>query len=287
MCRFVAYVGPSIRLDSLVTQPVHGLVHQSFDARESRLPLNGDGFGLGWYAKDVSPEPAVFRSITPAWNDPNLRELCRVTRSDCVFAHVRAASGDLPVTRTNCHPFRVDRFLFMHNGQVPGFHCLRRQMMAGLSDRGFSEVAGSTDSEVLFAMFRDEYEQTVGAASGRMLEALERTIAWVRGLYCDHDSSEPLLLNLAVTDGEVMVATRYITGDEERAVSLHVHEGCRYECVDGDCHMVDSVDDEDCPTAVVIASEPLSHDSRWRDVPINHAVVVDEERRVRFSPLSI
>jgi len=87
----------------------------------------------------------------------------------------------------------------------------------------------------------------------------------------------------------VMVATRYIVGDDARAVSLHVHEGCRYECVDGDCHMVDpdDTDDPDCPSAVVIASEPLSHDARWRDVPINHAVVVDVDRHVRFSPLKM
>jgi len=193
------------------------------------------------------------------------------------------------VTRTNCHPFRVGRLLFMHNGQVPGFNGLRRQMMAGLSDRSFSEIAGSTDSEVLFAMFRDEHEQTTGAPSARMLAALERTIGRVRGLYCEDEPAEPLLLNLAVTDGEAVVATRYVVGEEERAVSLHVHEGCRYECVEGDCHMIppEETGDPDCPTAVVIASEPLSHDARWQDVPVNHAVVVDAERNVSFSPLSM
>ena len=31
--------------------------------------------------------------------------VARVTKSRCVFAHVRAASPGLPVTELNCHPF--------------------------------------------------------------------------------------------------------------------------------------------------------------------------------------
>ena len=92
MCRFVMYFGEALTLDRLTTEPTHSLIHQSYKARERREPLNGDGFGIAWYAHDISPEPAVFRSTTPAWSNTNLRQLARVTTSGCVFAHVRAAS---------------------------------------------------------------------------------------------------------------------------------------------------------------------------------------------------
>jgi predicted glutamine amidotransferase len=35
---------------------------------------NGDGFGVGWYST-YTETPAVFRSVKPAWNDSNLREV--------------------------------------------------------------------------------------------------------------------------------------------------------------------------------------------------------------------
>ncbi len=40
-------------------------------ARESTIPTNGDGFCLGWYVPEISPQPALFTSIYPAWNDCN------------------------------------------------------------------------------------------------------------------------------------------------------------------------------------------------------------------------
>ena len=46
MCRFVAYLGQEITLSSLVTEPDHSLIHQSYDSNERSEPLNGDGSGV-------------------------------------------------------------------------------------------------------------------------------------------------------------------------------------------------------------------------------------------------
>ena len=86
------YLGPETRLSSLIIEPTHSLIRQSTHSLEREEPLNGDGFGIGWYARDHTTEPAVFRSITPAWNNRNLQNLARVVTSDCVLAHVRAAT---------------------------------------------------------------------------------------------------------------------------------------------------------------------------------------------------
>ncbi|MBN2475935.1 MAG: class II glutamine amidotransferase [Pirellulales bacterium] len=124
MCRFVLYMGPSITLDLLTTSPTYSIIHQSYKARMRVEPLNGDGFGLAWYVPDVSPEPAVFRSIQPAWNNLNLRHVARVTRSSAVLAHVRAATPGTGVSEANCHPFS--------NGR-PVSRCLSFQSTGGTS----------------------------------------------------------------------------------------------------------------------------------------------------------
>jgi hypothetical protein len=73
MCRWLAYSGSPILLSRALYTPAHSLIDQSLHSTMGAEPTNGDGFGIGWY--DAMPEPGVFHSIEPAWNDANLREL--------------------------------------------------------------------------------------------------------------------------------------------------------------------------------------------------------------------
>ncbi len=117
MCRLLAYRGASLVVDKLLYQPKNSLIHQSYDAQEIEEPLNGDGFGIGWYVPEIDPDPAVFVSVFPAWNNRNLRFLAPRIMTHCFFAHVRAASiGD--ISEANCHPFTYKKFLFtfQHSG---------------------------------------------------------------------------------------------------------------------------------------------------------------------------
>ena len=141
MCRFALYLGPKVTLSSLVTEPAHSIIRQSYESRE-REPLNGDGFGLAWYVPELSDRPALFCSISPAWNNPNLEDVARVSQSSCVLAHVRAASPGLPVTQLDCHPFAWRDLAFMHNGYIAGFQRLKRRLLASLSDEAFYLVKG-------------------------------------------------------------------------------------------------------------------------------------------------
>ena len=108
---------------------------------------NGDGFGIGWYGEGA--EPAVFKGIEPAWNDKNLREMAGRVRTPLLFAHIRASTGT-PVQRSNCHPFRHGRWLWMHNGAIRGFHETKRDLMMAVDPSLFLDIEGSTDSEALF-----------------------------------------------------------------------------------------------------------------------------------------
>jgi predicted glutamine amidotransferase len=293
MCRFVLYVGTPIRLSSLVTEPSNSLIHQSFHSHEREEPLNGDGFGLAWYAPRMSERPAVFRSVTPAWNNQNLLELVRVVESPCVLAHVRAATAGLPVNEANCHPFTWGRYAFMHNGDLGGFPRFRRRLLSDLSDEGFDGVRGSTDSEHLFAMFLDHLREG-GGADGRgadesrdpsaiLADALTATIRDALALAHEH-GAEPSYLNMAVADGECAVATRCTTDALHAAESLYVNRGRRYVCEGGVCRMLSP---EEGGGAVIVSSERLSDDETWEIVPPNHMVVIGPRRSVRVKPIDM
>jgi predicted glutamine amidotransferase len=103
MCRWQAYSGHPIRLEELLFKAKHSLIDQSMSSRSAETPTNGDGFGLGWYG--TREFPGLFRSIRPAWNDFNLRDLAAQIESPLFLAHVRATSL-ATVQETNCHPFR-------------------------------------------------------------------------------------------------------------------------------------------------------------------------------------
>ena len=49
MFRFLCYRGADLLLADLLYRPEHLLIRQSHHAKERKEPLNGDGFGVGWY----------------------------------------------------------------------------------------------------------------------------------------------------------------------------------------------------------------------------------------------
>ncbi|GAB1518793.1 RNA polymerase II subunit A C-terminal domain phosphatase [Rhizoctonia solani] len=73
---------PHSLLHALLTRPCHSIINQAFDSRlrlDRRRPINGDGFGVGWYdsqeleqpeePSSTQGEPCIFNSVTPAWNN--------------------------------------------------------------------------------------------------------------------------------------------------------------------------------------------------------------------------
>jgi len=109
MCRFLVYMGTPVIMERLLYEPNNSLIRQSYQAHEREEPLNGDGFGVGWYNKEITTDPAVFTDINPAWSNRNLRSISPSIESGCIFAHVRAASKG-EVARANCHPFELGSF---------------------------------------------------------------------------------------------------------------------------------------------------------------------------------
>jgi len=286
MCRFVAYLGKPIIMDQVISKPVNSIIRQSRAAREMLEPVNGDGFGLGWYAHDIAEEPALFRSIQPAWNDLNLLNLASCIKSNCFAAHVRAASVG-GVTKSNCHPFRHHQFLFMHNGNVGKFIHMKRHIRHQLPDQIYEWIQGETDSEHLYALFlnfllQQPHQDSIDAVAYALKQAI-KTLLEIQQTYAAGSHST---INILITDGKQMLGLRYVSHGDMQAKSLHYSVGREYLFKDGVAHM--SCEEQSNPQAVLIASEKLTNfPEEWQTVPTNHFILVDKNLTVKLEHFDV
>jgi len=285
MCRLLAYKGAPTSMNKLLYEPKNSIIHQSYDAHEIEEPLNGDGFGVGWYTPEIGPDPAVFVSVQPAWSNRNLRYISPVIKSPCILAHVRAASfGD--TSEANCHPFHSGQFLMMHNGSIEGFDAIKRELRRRLSDESYSWVKGQTDSEHFFALFLDHVRaRSAQPGLNEIADALEATTCEVEALKRAHNVKDVTYLNAVVTDGKSLVATRYCSSPSEEPPSLYYSSGSRYVCEGRTCRMVQADPREH---AVLVVSEKLtSREHDWHKVPAGHMVLVDSASAVTVRRLAV
>jgi glutamine amidotransferase len=261
MCRWLAYYGDPIPIDALVFRRKHSLIDQSLHAQLGATTTNGDGFGIGWYGD--GDEPAVYRSVHPAWNDRNLQELAEHISSRLFFAHIRASTGTA-VQETNTHPFRHGRWLFMHNGLVREFPRLKRDMLLAIDPSLIPSIEGSADSELLFHL-----ALTFGLEEDAIL-ALERMAGFVEDLGERHGVEHPLQMSVATTDGERIYAARY--SSERQSRSLFFSTDARaLKRMHRDIEEVQLLSDE----ARAVVSEPLGDlEGAWNEVPESHAGIV-------------
>ncbi|MCS5719990.1 class II glutamine amidotransferase [Herbiconiux sp. CPCC 205763] len=217
MCRWVAYAGPDLHPSTLILDTPHSLVAQSLHSPLGKETVNGDGFGIGWYPADAAPgrAPTLFRSIEPAWYDENLQELAHAIESPLFFAHVRAASGP-PIQQTNCHPFRHQNWMFMHNGVLRQFGVMKRDILLEIEPALFSSIRGTTDSEALFYL-----AVTFGLAADP-IGAMGRAIREVERIGDALSVPHPVQGTFAVTDGSTIWAFRY--SSEHRSRTLFYSE---------------------------------------------------------------
>ena len=213
MCRWLAYSGEALRPSTLILDAQHSLVAQSLNSPLGSETVNGDGFGFGWYPEGAvaGSIPALFHSIEPAWHDENLRELTESLASPLFFGHVRAAAGP-PIQQTNCHPFRYENWMFMHNGFLSGFAEMKRDLVFAVDPSLYPRILGTTDSEVLFHLalslgLRDD-----------PIAGVERAIRMVEKVAHEHDIAFPVQATIGLTDGATVWAFRYSSQGRTRTL---------------------------------------------------------------------
>jgi len=261
MCRWMAWSGQPVLVDELLFKPAHGLIEQSLRSRMGVETTNGDGFGLGWYG--AGEGPAVYHSVTPAWSDANLREIAAHIESSMFLAHVRATTGTA-VQQTNCHPFRHGRWLFVHNGVINGYHEMRRDLMLGVDPSLFAEIAGSTDSEVLFHL-----ALTFGLEDDP-IGALEKAIGFVEDIAARQGIPDAVQASVGVTDGVRLWAIRYSTERRSRTLFAST-DAASIRRLHPENPRLQTLDDEDR----LVVSEPIADlPGVWHEIPEASALVI-------------
>jgi len=257
MCRWIAYQGEAVYLEDFIARPRQSLIAQSRRSREAVTEINADGFGVGWYG--ARQKPGIYRDIRPAWSDENLISIAHQISSPLFFAHVRASTGPA-TTRANCHPFAVDHWLFMHNGQIGGWEKVRRRVEMAIPDELFAHRGGTTDSEAIFLlMLAHGLARDPRAACARTVETIEALMA-------SAGVREPLRLTCAFSDGNRLYAVRYAS---DRAPPTLYTKAC------GDSR------------GLLVVSEPLDEvRDGWQAVPSQSFVEVERARvrRHAFEP---
>jgi glutamine amidotransferase len=275
MCRWLAYTGSPIRLETALYSPAHSLIDQSLHSTLGAEATNGDGFGVGWY--DDAATPGVFRSIEPAWNDQNLRELAAHITSGHFFAHIRAAIGSA-VQQTNCHPFRHGRWLFMHNGFVGDFSRVKRDLMLAVDESLYPEISGQADTELLFYL-----ALTLGLEDDPP-DAVARAIGLVEQVGETKGVKYPFQGTIATTDGERMWAFRYSSEGRSRSLFFTGSVPVLRKLYP-DLPVLHEVSDD----ARLVVSEPIGNlPGAWHEVPESSYGVVgsgdDQLRSFKVKP---
>jgi predicted glutamine amidotransferase len=266
MCRWLAYTGEPLQPATLVLDAVHSVVAMSLNSPLGAEPVNGDGFGFGWYPEGggTGATPSTFRSIEPAWNDENLREISRAVRSPLFFTHVRAAGGP-PIQQTNCHPFRYENWLFMHNGVISQFGLTKRDLTFAVDPALYPHIRGTTDSEVLFHLalslgLADDPIRAVGHAIRRVEESGHKA-----------GVQFPMQGTIAVTDGETVWAFRYSSQGRTRSL-FHSADVPTLREMYPDVERLSTFGDH----AQVVVSEPLNDlPGAFLEVPESTVAILD------------
>ena len=249
MCRHFAYLGPPASVHDLVFAPPFGLERQSYAPRRQKHGLlNADGFGFGWYHPG-GPEPVRYRRAVPLWGEENIRALARVARSTAILGAVRSATIGHPVEEGATAPFTAGRWLFSHNGAIPGWPDAAAPLAAGVPFPALARQRTLTDSALIWALVLARLE-----AGDDPAVAVSAVTTQVRDL-------TGARTNLLLLDGERIVATA--AGD-----TLCYRQGAH-----------PGPDGAPAP-AVIVASEPFDDTDGWVEVPDDHALLATADAAV-------
>jgi glutamine amidotransferase len=235
MCRHLLYLGPPVTLASVLTQPPHSLLHQSWAPRDMRGSgtINADGFGVGWYHEG---RVVRYRQPRPMWSDDGFLSLAPATSSLAVLAAVRSATIGMTFGEAACAPFTSDGWLFSHNGIIAGWPHSVAPLAERLPVTDLLTLDAPTDSALLWALLR--HRLRAGEPPGKALRATVTEVA---------AAAPGSRLNVLLTNGTTGYATTL--GHSLSALAAHGQ--------------------------AVVASEPFDDHPGWTPVPDGRLLTAD------------
>lgn len=264
MCRIAAYLGPPARLSNLLHEAPHGLTDQSRNARQmTDSRVAGDGWGVGWFCPDAGPTPGLLKSILPLWSDENARTATHAIRSGSIVGHIRYASPNIETCFVNTPLYVLDDHLWTINGMLqPWPGPLSKALRDRLDPDHEAGLRGSTDGEMMGALWRTHFRRTGGRDAATALRTMLRA---TRDLAREHDGEAKT--NLILANSATLLAVRYAEPGEPNTL-YYLRGQARWG------------------GGAVVASEPLDDGPGWHEVGPDTLVRVDG-RGVRLEPLDL
>jgi len=269
MCRVWAHLGDPMLIDEPLFGAENSLITQSVSPSLMSL-LNIGGFGLlAWDSESRAPEePYAYRTPNVPVFDRNLKALAAKVHAHAAVAHVRGVVYD-PSERVgpqNLHPFRFPgaRVALAQNGDLYGFAAMRYDLLEHLRPGLAERIEGTTDTEWVYALVLSQLEDPFGpAGADELAEAVTQALDVLREVRDRRGIAVQSPVNLVVTDGESMVATRFAFDYGWYPDDDSFFAGEReYDFTT--LWTTRSADGR----SVTIASEPLTHDrTDWLEVP--------------------
>lgn len=162
MCRLLGYV------TTRPTSVVDVLGHEDFKTFTALTKVHSDGWGMAWHHA-LGDETESISSARNASVDPQYKALSEQALGCCGLVHLRWATGGLPVSPENTHPFTDAGYAFAHNGHVAPIAHLEAQ----LSTQSLAKLIGDTDSERYFRLVMQCIDEAAGDEATGVTRALE------------------------------------------------------------------------------------------------------------------
>lgn len=247
-----------------------------------RPDARANALGVGSYAQ----EEVLLRRLAPG-QALTLDDLGPPHESEAVLFH----AGRLPLglsPEENTQPFRARHWLFAHQGPLQDFEPLRAPLLSRVPEHLQRQVRGSTDSEVLFALFLTNLRK-LGRTDDPRLEptvagrVLRDTVREVEAALVQAGQVRMPSLNLVATNGAVLLATRrgeaplYYTRLEGTAECAH----CGVDEATPETHP--EVSAHRRRRTVVVASH-VARAHGWVELPQGRTLTVGADLQVEHLP---
>ncbi|MBI5487173.1 MAG: class II glutamine amidotransferase [Deltaproteobacteria bacterium] len=251
-----------------------------------RIPESPEkgGWGIGFYHQGE-----VLRRLTPLESAMPLdfHQLAHDVRSRVLVGHVRRASSGGP-SAANTHPFRHREWLFAHCGDIPEFTRLRPQLTQNMPEFLARDIAGETDSEVLFHVILTHLHElgglrepdvnvyVIGEATRRAIHEVDEAVAAA--------GAAPPAFSLIVTNGASMIAAcrdeRMCIAQFDRLVDCR---DCGEEKVRAQCEILRR--ERSDLRAVIVVSCPRELPPRYEGVSEESLLAIKPDATVEAIPL--
>ncbi|UWQ43921.1 class II glutamine amidotransferase (plasmid) [Leisingera aquaemixtae] len=271
MCRLYAmHANEPTRVECGLVKAQNALMAQSKGDMEGMM--HGHGWGVADYPDGV---PVIEKQVWAAYHGEHFAKAAARIYGRTAVAHVRRATVGA-TSLENTHPFHHGRWIFAHNGTIPNFGQIRFRLLDAMDPLHRSSIHGQTDSEHVFRYLLSLIlRHPEKGLLDTVRQALNRIAAWCAEI----DPSRPPGLNIVLTDGQQLAGARLNRSLYHlRRDHLHICTVC------GETHVKHHHNTD--YRSVEVASEPVTFDEPWEEVPNGVAFQATEDFRLQTRPLS-